>query len=401
MLSAMSFNEILARKVLDGRDRDRARFFAGRKNEIAAFESALLEASESRQAVFRVFQGAPGCGKTALLEHLMANRSEDVLFVGVGVDDLAGRASLDARVHDAFVSAHSSGTRIVATAAADLARRFKSDGALLEARRTHAGREAREISVVFYMDEAQDIAPSEGRGLQELHTRGLGIPSVLLLAGLGHTAERLAAAGISRLADNAVVHMGALEERDCVESTLAMLGALRVSGTRDERERLAESAAELSFGWPQHLACTHIAQARELIRTRGDAGLVDLDAVRRETTEARHRYYRRRLDGTVLDTYPEFTAATVTAVRRDEPEAPGHLWDLCDRMLDDAKTAHPRLGKVSGEEFAAALTERGVLTREHGGPYAPTIPSMEAWLDGLAPGHGGGGRRRGTAAGTR
>ena len=139
----------------------------------------------------------------------------------------------------------------------------------------------------------------------------------------------------------------------------------------------------MAFGWPQHLACAHAALARELIRTGGDVGSADLDAVARETAEARREYYRGRLEGTVLGRHRPFTAAVVAAVRRDGPEDPGDLLGLCERMLDGAQPAYPGLREVSGGEFADALVEKGVLSRSGDGPYDTTIPSMADWLEEL------------------
>ena len=396
----MAFDEDLARELLEDRDRDHARFFAGRDEEIRSFDAAVREAGRSRQTVFRVFQGAPGAGKTSLLARLREIRSDEVLFVDVAKKHLADDGALAGRVRDA---AGSTATKIVSTV-------LKSIGSTL--RMQPAGdalggavedKTVEKSKIVLLMDEAHRVDESVGDVLVDLHTIGLGVPSVFAFAGLGHTASVIRnIRGLSRLARNAEVHMRPLDERDCVDSTRRMLDGCGAGGGTTRREHVARRVASMAFGWPQHLACAHAALARELIRTGGDVGSADLDAVARETAKARHEYYRRRLDGTVLDTYPEFTAATVAAVRRDGPEAPGHLWDLCDRMLDDARTAHPRLGKVSGEEFATALIEKGVLGRAGNEPYDAAIPSMADWLDDLAAGPGrGSGRRRPAGHGGR
>ena len=340
----MAFNEALAKELLEDRDRDHARFFAGRDEEIRRFDAAVREAGRSEQAVFRVYQGAPGSGKTSLMARLRAIRSDEVLFVNVAKKHLADDGALAGRVRDA---AGSTATKIV-----------------------------------LLMDEAQRIDETVQDVLVDLHTIGLGVPAVFLFSGLGHTADRLGNLdGLSRPGDNAIVNVGEMGREECGESTRMMLEELRVVGTGDEREGLAEMAAKLSFNWPQHLHCAQMAVCRELLRTDGVMREVDIDAIRSESDRRRGDYYHRRLAGSVLGTYPEFTAAVVAAVRQGEPKAPGHLWDICDRMLDDARTSHPRLGKVSGEEFAAALVARGVLTHEYGGSYTVTIPSMADWLD--------------------
>ncbi len=64
------FNRELADELLEDRDRDTARFFAGRDDEIQRFDAAVREAQRSKQAV-RFYLGAPGCGK-----HRWPNASE-------------------------------------------------------------------------------------------------------------------------------------------------------------------------------------------------------------------------------------------------------------------------------------------------------------------------------------
>ena len=77
----MPFDRELATEILNSRDRDTALFFAGRKAEIRAFERAVAEASQYKQATFRIYQGAPGCGKTSLAHHLADTCVDKVLFV--------------------------------------------------------------------------------------------------------------------------------------------------------------------------------------------------------------------------------------------------------------------------------------------------------------------------------
>ena len=68
----MRFDSNQTRKFIDLGDRDIAPFFASRDAEIRHFESSFntLDWSAKRTAAFRIFQGAPGCGKTSLVEHL-------------------------------------------------------------------------------------------------------------------------------------------------------------------------------------------------------------------------------------------------------------------------------------------------------------------------------------------
>jgi len=107
----MRFNTELARK-LKFDDRDVAPFFAGRQAEIKSFENALESAEEKSQAVFRIYQGAPGCGKTSLAFHLPKITAETTIFTRFSETDNFDKASLAVAIHDA-VAAENKPTELV------------------------------------------------------------------------------------------------------------------------------------------------------------------------------------------------------------------------------------------------------------------------------------------------
>lgn len=102
--AVMAFDRELARDLSDRKDRDTAPFFAGRRDEIQRFDSAINEMVKhdprDRRAVFRIYQGAPGCGKTSLITHLQKTRSDDLLFVEIDESYLVSREALRDRVRE-------------------------------------------------------------------------------------------------------------------------------------------------------------------------------------------------------------------------------------------------------------------------------------------------------------
>lgn len=215
----MTFNRELAAELLEDRDRDTARFFAGRDDEIQRFDAAVREAGRSKQAVFRIYQGAPGCGKTSLAEHLREIRSERMLFVGINPNHLKSADALMEPVRRAAIEGGPSTSKAALRIAQVVGSRLQMEGAAKDSRDHIAERSVRDAGVVLHLDEAHSIGTSEGEELRNLHTTGLGLPCVLLLTGLRHTLERLTAIeGLSRLSRNAVVNMGAMAEDECAES---------------------------------------------------------------------------------------------------------------------------------------------------------------------------------------
>lgn len=376
----MTFDAHSAYQFSVSEDRDVAPFFAGRGHEIQKFGNALEGARNRRTTVFRVFQGAPGCGKTSLLNHLMDTRPADTLFAAMRREDLASKHALDARVHDIVASAHSSGSRIVARAGEDVAKRFKLDRMFAEIKRTYVEHEAKETRIVLYMDEAQTIRPSEQRGLMELHTYGLGFPSVLLLTGLGHTADKLRNAGISRLSQEAVTNMGPLSDAECRQSTAELLCRYGTLGSDSGKDRAIGTIAALAHGWPQHLCGAQKALCAELGRTGGEIEPVDWDRVRSVSDARRHSYYDARISGTPLGEWSVVTARVVAEVRDRHPADMGELRGLCRRVMERPEVTGDPEFDASPREFAALLIQRGMLSVAPDGRYDVAIPSMGDWL---------------------
>ena len=251
----MAFNRELAERISRQRDRDRAVFFAGRDIEIQAFDDAVQETADGLQAVFRVFQGAPGCGKTSLAAHLADTMSDRTLFVSLDNEDLRSRDALGLRLHEASAETASRQTRLSAMALQAVASTLRAKEIGQELRDALTAKSVREAVVVLHLDEAQTIAETEADVVRGLHRRGLGrLPTVCLFTGLSHTADRIRSLeGLSRLAKNAVVNMVPLTDEECAESTARMLKRLGIgSSGREGQEALAVVVGEAS-GWPQHL----------------------------------------------------------------------------------------------------------------------------------------------------
>lgn len=393
-------------------DRDMARFFTGRKLEIASFEDAVELSKEHVQTQFRIFQGAPGCGKTSLLTHLRANAPRNRLFVpltdsaltstaGIArcIDDIVARepARWVAALGSAVRTAGRVGNLFVpgATGVGEGAARSLDAVAAIWSNEESAKR-LRNLELVLVCDEAQVLNPHDHAGvLRMLHTGGVkgGVSSVLALAGLSHTSARIGKmAGVSRLARGAVVDMGGLSDGECAESVRLMLARCGIAGTNAQRDMAARRVGAMAQGWPQHLACAQAALANELLRVDRDLARVDFAAVGRDTDEARAKYYEGRLADYPAQAARRYIARVAAAVhaqtrraatnnRIDPPTDPEDVADLCEHILEDERdpdAVRRRVGATG--DLVKTLIEKGVLTRTGNGPYHVTIPSMETWL---------------------
>ena len=376
----MAFNHDLATILLDDRDRDFARFFAGRESEIGKFGRALREAGRSRQAVFRIFQGAPGCGKTSLAMHLESVCGAEALFVQVGIEDLASRDALAARVRAVAVHAAPIWSKIASNALEALGSGLKMPP-IAAAGDSLAGRAERSSTIVLHLDEAQIVDSTVATVLAGLHSRGMDVPAVCLCTGLSHTEDAIRAlAGLSRLAEDATTNMGRMDDGECIESTLAMLLALRTGGDDDSRHRAASRVAELSLGWPQHLHCAQQALCRELVRTGGVIEEVQMEAVRKESDRRRFRYYEARVRGTALAEWPELTASVADYVQRHKPQLKRQLLEMCLSEIERQRLREHPAFDVHPQDFVDLMVTKGVVAYAPDGRLDMAIPSMAKWL---------------------
>ena len=379
----MTFDHRRTYEIAYSRDRDIAPFFAGRTREVEAFDRALdLLDPDARAATFRIYQGAPGCGKTSLLNHLRDTRADDALFIDIDRMHLRAVEVLAEHVLDRAVKAGPTGARIASAVVDVLGSRLRIGKSGDAVRSAIARGAARRTKIVLCMDEAQTLDASEEPGLVRLHTLGLGVPAICLFAGLGTTESRISAIpGLSRLERNAVVRMGAMTVDECAESTRKMFDALEVAGDEPEISEAARLIAKLSYGWPQHLNEAQGALCVELLQTNGALAAVDADRVQRESDRRRGNYYRRRLAGTVLSERLGLTAGVVSRVTAERPPDLGTaLIDVCGEEMKRRGLSEDPAFDTTAKEFAAILVERGVLSVADDYRYEAAIPSMSRWL---------------------
>ncbi len=383
--ATMAFDADQALRLTRRRDRDTARFFAGRSTEIRRFDDALADLEDrdeyDKAAEFIVYRGAPGCGKTSLVKHLRHQRGDGALFVDIDLEHLASADTLIGRVLEQASEAGSLGSRIGGRIVEALGSRLRMRDAAKDASDFVATRVAKGTKVVLHLDEAQEIDRSERSGLLKLHTTGLVVPCVFVMTGLDHTTHSLGSlGGIARLSSNAVVKMGVMAEDECVESTLMMLDELDVAGTDAEKSHAAEVVAHLSYGWPRHLRGAQRALCGELVRVNGVLGEVDADRIRRESERNRHGYYLCRLDHPILSKHRPVTLSIITKANERRPGSIGELGRLCREQMDRA--GWPDL--ADPDKFAYALVEKGAVSTGPDGRCEIPIPSMADWAASLA-----------------
>ena len=380
----MRFNTELAHQIAHvDSPRDEARYFAGREEEITLFKNGLQSSMAREQAIFRIYQGAPGCGKTALAAHL-AETNENAVFIKVRHHHMVDFPSLMARVEDA---ASKQEGQLAATAvkwAGLMGARLTGRMLGEEMRRASKELSTEDLRFVLHVDEAHSLPDSALDVLKDLHIGGLGetdqIPCVVLLTGLAHTKGHVNDhSGLTRAGDAGTYGMSALTSDECAASTNRMLEELRCDRAPPElRQLLADETARWSFGWPRHLWSAHKAICEALLDAKGSLQAVSFKRIENRCAELRSEYYGDRLKDVRAPCDPDLTKRIVAQIGKAPPHYSHRaLKALC---VDEAKKLWQSDEDFDAQGTTNELMENGIVEPKDG-VWSLSIPSMGAWAE--------------------
>ena len=379
----MRFDANLAEKIAQSKDRDRALFFAGRQKEIDSFAKGLTQAADSEQAVLRIFQGAPGCGKTSIGHQLKKKFSRKAVFAQVAPTTPFSAEWLAKAFKDSATSLKGKASNAIKDLVEAGCNRILGEPLTDAVANMISSARSKGAALVVHIDEAHALPESHELMLRTLHQTGIEVPCVVLLTGLGRTKNRIKnIPGLSRPAADATREIGALEHECCVHSSRMMLS--KVLGVEGDRiDALADLCADLSKGWPAHLHSAQAAVCEELIRCDGNFERVDSDRIKRGSDGRRFRYYDERVESGLLDRDKKLSCRIIAAIsRKGELDGAVELGDLIyDTIASSAKLGKSKVG-ISTEDSAdiyEELVDKGIVTKDRADVYSLAIPSMGDW----------------------
>lgn len=232
--------------------------------------------------------------------------------------------------------------------------------------------------VILAIDEAQrfDRVPEDplSKLFQGLHD-GCGLPIALVLAGLGDTGHAAGKMDLTRIPAGQTHNMGRFS--DC-EARKFMLGScahfgIGTAGFEAEVERLAEPCD----GWPRHLHIVLKALGREALRTGGDPGRTQWESIRAEIKTGRDGYYGHQFS-TEMQTSINLTIRVMAALDRIHSRA------QIEYLMDDLHESNPRKYRfpagMDADSFFVHLVHRGALHEESVDRFFCPIPSFRTYL---------------------
>ena len=400
-------------------DRNRARFFVGREAQIRDIEQVCADAMAEYRAggklagATRLIQGAPGAGKTALLEHLdglfgspkepdgllsrlfrrepqgpplpktlLLSRGALANLPGVAVQIAecldAGRARQWRQTHSRAVSMQVGAPGMASAGSSETVATAPSSPSFAELRRIFPPQDWKR-PICLMVDEIQNLEREEAATLEALHLGTAGLPVVPVLAGLANSREVLARCGISRLNEDGVHTLGRLEAGEPAEAVRRMLDAYRADIAGADAGRWAERLEKHSDRWPQHLQNAMRSLAEELVEAKGALAEVDEAAVFARARDRRLAAYRARRSPAMQEAV--FLLARIMAgvpesgLRRNE--AVGSIGDLA-KSEGDCGWRLPE--GMSPTEFLDHLVHRGALQSGEDDRLVCPIPSFRRFL---------------------
>ncbi len=357
-----------------GRDRGPAAFFHGRKAIISSFETTLSDTIALNAGTTFLIQGAPGAGKTALLDKLrLAAEDQKWKTAEIGPAALWDVKSLRESIPDRNILKRLSGKVNAGLPEGGSIEISMKDSVETIKKVLRSGRKP----LLLILDEAQHlgiegVVPNEMRGvvtgvLDEIHNGKLGRPVVLLAAGLGTTESAFDSLGISRFVGDCIVGLGPLDresERAAIRDWIVKEGAAK--GNPDP---WIDAIAKETHGWPQHII-SYVKPAVRYLKSNHRQMTDDgLRIVLEKGSEFRLQYYRQRARGIPMEQRQSIAKAIV------------------DIPLGETKTYKEIMGVLMqeyDEQFADNLfnkaLKKGIIDERDDGDYGIPIPSMQTWL---------------------
>lgn len=385
----------------DRSESGREAFFRGRDDEYGVFRSAAMSLDDGIVGGgTMVFQGAPGAGKSALMEECLEavrrHSTPEAPWVPVALRPETLKSSVD--VMRLLIEAANAETgRLSKTAPGAVAGKLK--GMLEIGRKLYGELSERGVGVagvsvggkaqagvggdtdipaerVFrdaapllgnlhlavMVDEAQNTPVFEStKGVMDcLHNPPAKIPLVAAFFGLSDTQSALRDCGLSRFASGRVVTLESLPREESACAIRDAFAAYGFTGAPEDREAWVDRLAELSQGWPQHVNRVAVAAGRVIRANGGRVDAARLGEAVAAAEEYKREYYAGRLEAA---SGPPWTYREMALAAREKGGVLPHD-DLRPFLGDDEKL----------DDFVTNALHAGLLAQTKELPYHYRIP---------------------------
>ncbi len=355
-------------------DRGPSMYFHGRKRIIGNFDELIEDSMKKRKGSTFLIQGAPGAGKTALLEEMALDALKKRWgVVEINFDDLYNPVHMTQTLGKPYVSSKQTSIRadlkLLGVEHLEEVAGAASVSHVLEKINPRRG-------LLLILDEAQHVGDFENipdkkiqvtSTLKRIHNGKFPYPVILLAAGLGQTEESFRLHGVSRFKGGCFVELGALDK--VAESAVIKDWLIKEGGAKGDPGPWMDEIAQKTHGWPQHITAYGDAAAKQIQNDRGEMTTEGLDIVYQVGDERREAYYKQRAKG-ISGKERNSLAKLIQNVPPEKGLHEEDIEEFLSREFNDPDKAK-RLFKKA--------VERGILHSQEE-LYRIPIPSMRGWL---------------------
>ena len=303
-------------------DRQINPFFSGRedlqtkiaeKSKVISRKHLDQSAGEPAGGMTQVIQGAPGIGKTSLLEKIKKNCIDQLnddstdfktipIYISnpdyLSVDFLRERIKDTLQELDRSITLEKSKQK-----ASDTLKMFSSILPFGFGVGMHQSSQDRifvpkKCTVLLLIDEVQSISPDSNpevaRMLRSLHGGSRCYPILPVLAGLSNSSMALEGAKIYRFGIGPVHFLQPLSLLEVKESIGKFMDYFHVQTNTNLTSEWGDRIGSWVDGWPMHVENTLAALGEELLITEGDLSAVDPHKIKLRATKRRVAYYNTR-----------------------------------------------------------------------------------------------------------
>ncbi len=384
-------------------DRGYTHIFVGREAELQLIGSRISKLVDKRHShrpgadLTVVVQGAPGAGKSALLEKIeedwpLGEKGKPVairiaasalkLPMGELLAIISRQVNSDSAIRRTLAS-----FRSISVNPAGIAN-FTAD---MDSSQP-GGKSLTPIILLF--DEIQSVLADgvleQSReclrdNLELLHTGEHGVPIFPVYGGLANSADLLRMAGLTRLAMGSELTLPGFRDDEMNELMMRFVDK-HLSSAKPSQAVIgcwSEAFRRDSQGWPMHCRNFLIALCKEIREKDWQPHEANLDTVRMYAQQLRFMYYAQRMQG-ALDERFALVSRALEAMRRGAPKKRGQIVQLVAKAHQDS------LGEDSGwsplphgmtaEQAFDAMLHSGIVQKTGKGKFSCPIPSLASYI---------------------
>lgn len=351
-------------------DRGKAIHFHGRESILRDFRALCDLVVKDNLGTSFLIEGAPGAGKTALLDECADRARQSGWLVPRKIpvrsvyDTDEMRCVVGGRRKFKFLRGTLGGWGLGWAGGSTISTPYHvleevSKPLLLvldEAQRLHALADRPGSEALLAMDV-----------LDRLHNGGIGRPIILLAGGLGTTTEAFRRLSISRFRGGCRHVIGGLKpdaERAVIRDWLTLSGKAHGDPTV-----WIDAIMRETHGWPQHVISYLKPAVRRILADGGRMTPEGLADVLQAGDHERKSYYRLRTDA--------FNELELRALMQPFPVGRAGGSTSYPEIMESLKGA---FSPQEADRLYWLALEKGVLSK-HGNDYVIPIPSMHAWME--------------------